>query len=131
MLEFFKEGGFGMFPILFIGMVLLGASIRFALRPDRNQVPFLGCITMATITATVHATWTDFGTVCGALSNSEKFADAVLTRVFLEGLKESTRPGAFGGGLLTIAFIFFAVGAARMSRTNTSAPSEVVGGVGA
>jgi hypothetical protein len=115
-MEFFKEGGFGMFPILFIGMVLVGAALRFAVRPDRSQVPFLGCITMATLIATVHATWTDFGTVCGALADSSKFPDAELTRVLLEGVKESTRPGAFGGGMLTIAFILFSVGAARLSR---------------
>jgi hypothetical protein len=121
MVEFFREGGFGMFPILFIGLVLLGVALRFAVRPDRDQVGFLACISGATLLASAHATWLALGAVFATLSRADKVPDGVLVRTLIEGLKESTRPGGFGGGVLTLAFILFSIGAARMRRTGARA----------
>lgn len=117
MIEFFKEGGWGMWPILVLGLVTVGAGARFAIKPERRQIGFLGAIGLATLISIVHATWTDFGTVFGALSD-EKFApDTVAPRILAEGLKECTRPGAMGGSFLTLAAILVAVGMLRLDRT--------------
>jgi Na+/H+ antiporter NhaC len=116
MLDFFKEGGWGMWAILVFGLITLGAAIRFAARPERRQMGFLGAMSLTTVIATLNATWTDFGAVFNALSDEKRVPDADLTRTMWEGLKESTRPGAFGGGLLTIACLLFAVGVLRMNR---------------
>jgi hypothetical protein len=116
MLEFFKEGGFGMWPILVFGLISLGAAVRFAGRPERHQIGFLGAMSLTTVLATLNATWTDLGAVFAALANEKLVADAALTRTMWQGLKESTRPGAFGGGLLTIVCLLFAVGMLRMNR---------------
>lgn len=117
MIEFFKEGGFGMWPILVFGLILLGAAIRFAAKPDRRQVGFLGAMALTTVVTMVHATWTDFGAVFKAMSDPSIIPDAEMSRTMWEGFKECTRPGAFGGGLLAIACMFFAVGVLRMNRS--------------
>lgn len=114
MVEFFAEGGWGMWVILFVGVALLGAAGRFAARPSRRQVAPLGAMALATLISIVHATWTDFGAVFGAVADEKRVADAALTRVLFEGLKECTRPGAFGGAVLTVAAVLFAVGLLRM-----------------
>lgn len=115
MLEFFREGGWGMWAILVFGLIMIGAAIRFAARPERRQLGFLGGMALTTVCAVLHATWTDFGAVCNALSDTKLVPDAELTRVMWEGLKESTRPGSFGGALLTLAFLLFSVGMLRMN----------------
>jgi hypothetical protein len=116
MLEFFKEGGFGMWPILVFGLITLVVAGRFAARPERRQLGFLGGMALSTVLVMLHATWTDFGTVCGALADPERVSDAGLTRTMWQGLKECTRPGAFGLALLTLAAILFAAGLSRMKR---------------
>jgi hypothetical protein len=120
MMDFFKEGGFGMWPILVLGVILLVVAVRFAVRPDRQQLGFLGALAAAVVVATIHATWTDLGAVFGYFADAHH-ADAPVTRALMEGLKESTRPGSFGGGILTLSLIFVAVGAARFPRTAPSA----------
>lgn len=116
MIEFFKEGGWGMWPILVLGLVTMGAAARFALKPERRQIGFLAAIALATLISIVHATWTDFSAVFGALGDEKLTSDAMMPRILAEGLKESTRPGAMGGSFLTLAAILVAVGMLRMGR---------------
>jgi hypothetical protein len=116
MLEFFKEGGWGMWPILILGLVTVGAAARFAIKPERRQIGFIGAIGLATLISVFHATWTDVATVLGFLADEQAVPDAQLPRILAEGLKESTRPGAMGGSFLTLAAILLAVGVLRLGR---------------
>ena len=116
MLEFFKEGGWCMWAILVFGLVMIGAAGRFAARPERRQMPFLGAITVTTLVTIIHGTWTDFGAVFNALSDPKRVPDAELTRTMWAGFREAMRPGDFGGGLVTLACLLFSVGLLRMNR---------------
>ena len=49
MMNFFKEGGWAMWPILILSLVTVGASARFASRPDRRQIGFLASMALATV----------------------------------------------------------------------------------
>ena len=116
MLDFFKEGGFAMWVILFVGFFLVGAALRFAIRPHAAQKEHLKYLSLATITASIHGLIMDLGAVFNFTADSEKVSDAMLPRVLLEGFKESTRPITFGGGLLVIAFVLMAIGSSRLAR---------------
>ncbi len=116
MIEFFKEGGWGMWPILILSLVTVGAAARFAAKPNRRQIGFLGAMALATLVSIFHATWTDIGSVFGALSDESVVKEADMSRVLAMGLKESTRPGAMGGTFLTLAAILVAVGMLRLDR---------------
>ena len=51
MLEGFRLGGFGMFPTLVFGLLLLGAAVRYAVKPEARWVPLqiaLGILTLTT-----------------------------------------------------------------------------------
>jgi Na+/H+ antiporter NhaC len=116
MIEFFKEGGWGMWPILILSLVTVGASARFAAKPQRRQIGFLFAMALATMMSIFHATWTDIGAVFNAAADTERTKDAEVTRLLCEGFKESTRPGAMGGSFLTLAAILGAVGMLRIDR---------------
>jgi hypothetical protein len=117
MVEFFMEGGWGMWAILIFGVTTVGAAIRFAARPQRGQIAFIAAMGLTTLVSTAHATWTDLGAVFNALSDDKRVPDATMSRVLMEGLKECTRPGAFGGALLTLACLLVAVGVLRLGKS--------------
>ena len=114
MWEFFKDGGFVMWPILVFGVLTIAAAIRFAVKPGREKIGFIVAIGLTTLIAVLHGTVTDFGAVFGALANPTRVPDAQLTRTMWDGFQEATRPGAFGGALLTLAAIAFSAGVLRL-----------------
>lgn len=114
MLDFFKEGGISMIVLLVLGVVLLGACVRFAIRPERAHVPFIISMAVAILAASMLGMLMDVGAVFNFLSDPKKIPDNELTRVLFVGLKESTRPGTFGGGILVLCAMTFAIGAARL-----------------
>ena len=119
MLEFFKEGGWGMWPILILGLVTVGAAARFAFKPARDQIGFVGAMGLATLISIFHATWTDVGMVFGFIADHDPAPDTQLFRILAQGLKESTRPGAMGGSFLTFAAILLAVGVLRLGSSES------------
>lgn len=49
MVEAFKMGGWGMYPTLVFGLLMLAASVRYAISPERRFVPLqisLGVLTL-------------------------------------------------------------------------------------
>ncbi len=49
MLEFFRDGGMGMYLILLFGFPLIAWSMLYALRPERRQIPLLASLGLATL----------------------------------------------------------------------------------
>lgn len=125
MVEFFKEGGWGMWAILFIGIVLLVSAGRFAVRPEPRRIGFLAGITVSLIFAAFHGTSIALGTVFGAVG-----ADRVhipkedMAAVLLIGLKESSRPVTFATMILTVAALLFSAGMARMGALTEARPRD-------
>lgn len=112
-MEFMREGGFGMWPVLVFGLFAVGAAIRYAWRPAPGRMGFVVGMVLTTMSAVAHATWTDLGAVFRYLESPERAPDAELVRVLMVGLKESTRPGALGGMLITLALLAVSVGLHR------------------
>ena len=112
-MEFFTEGGWGMWPVLVFGLVLIGASARYGWDGERIRLRFIGVMS-ALLTATmVHAVVTNVAMVFWYLESPKRAPDTELVRTLFTGLKESTRPFGLGGALLVLALVFVAVGAYR------------------
>jgi hypothetical protein len=50
-LEYFRDGGWGMYPTLVCGVVLLAAALKYALRPERRFVPLLVALNILTLSS--------------------------------------------------------------------------------
>ncbi len=113
MVRFFIEGGWGMYPVLILGLILVWASVRYAVDTEPARLRFIIAVALALLVTMVHATWTCFAAVVHYLEESPKgpFAQTLMT-----GLMESTRPATLGGALLTLALILVAVGAYRSTQ---------------
>lgn len=116
MWEFFKEGGWPMWVILFVGATLIGASLRFAIKPHAAKKEFIKYLCFATLAATVQGVIMDLGTVFYWVSDAARVPDAQVTRILLQGFHESTRPSTFGGGILVLALVLMAIGSSRLAR---------------
>lgn len=113
MMEGFREGGWGMYPILVFGLVSLGAALRYAIRADERLRGFTETMAKAVLFFSLS------GFIIGLIatgnyveSNHLTGGEAALT--VLQGVKESLNNLAFGTGLLGLVHMAMAVGRRRV-----------------
>lgn len=111
--EFMREGGWGMWPVLLLGLATLASAARYMARPERFCLPFIAALWVTLVVAVAHATVTDVAAVFRYLEEPARAPDGQVTRLLMMGLKESTRPAALGGIFLTLAPLFVAGGIYR------------------
>jgi len=113
--NFMKEGGWGMVPVLLLGLAAVAAGARYAARPQAGWLRFVAALWVTLAVVVVHAVVTCIAAVCAHASDPDRAPDALLTRMLLVGLKESTRPAALGGVFLTLVPLLAAVGLYRVA----------------
>jgi hypothetical protein len=111
--EFMREGGWGMWPILLLGVVAVGAAGRYAARPERNTLGFVAALWLTLAATVAHATLTDVAAVFHYFQDEARSPNEQFARLLVVGLKESTRPFALGGVFLTLVPLLVAVGISR------------------
>jgi hypothetical protein len=118
MAAFFLEGGWGMFPVLVTGLLLVWAAVWYAIDSEPVRLRFIAALGLALIVMMLHATWTCLAAVFHFL---QTVPDAQFRATLVTGLMESTRPATLGGALLSLALILVAVGAYRSGRREIGA----------
>lgn len=111
-MEWFKLGGWGMYPILIVGLVLLGGSAYFAARGDARSRGALDAMSKALVWFIVGATASDLIAVFFYLQ-TPKVPDDQVTRILLQGLGESLTPVTLGSTFMALAWLLRAVGQRR------------------
>jgi hypothetical protein len=112
MMQFFREGGWGMFPTLAFGLLLLLVAARYALRPERRYVPLL--LGLGTVTLASGA----LGFVTGLMATFRYIGGVPASEryVALIGVGESLSNVAFALGFVVLAAVAGSVGAWRIAR---------------
>jgi len=110
---FMREGGWGMWPVLLLGLVSLASAGRYMARPERHCLPFVAALWVTLVVVVVHATVTDVAAVFRYLEDPARAPDGQVARLLVAGLKESTRPAALGGIFLTLVPLLVAAGMYR------------------
>lgn len=118
-----REGGWGMWPVLLLGLVALASATRYAIRPERLCLRFVAVLWLTLLTAVVHATVTDLAAVFRYFEDPGRAPDLQVARLLLVGLKESTRPAALGGIFLTLVPLLAAAGIYREYRLGAATTS--------
>ena len=113
--QFMKEGGWGMWPVLVLGLVAVAAAVGACVRPRRLSLRFVGLLWLTLAAVMTHAVITDVAAVCRGLSDPPWPGNQDFVRMAFAGLKESSRPAALGGIFLTLVPLIAAIGAYRQS----------------
>ena len=113
MLQFFQEGGPGMWPVLVFGLVALASGGRYAWDLEPSRLRFTIVMTVLVAVASLHAMLIDVAAVFSAVRDPERVPDSELSRIVFTGLMESTRPGAMAGIFVVLALCLIAVGVQR------------------
>ena len=116
-LESFHNGGWGMWPTLVVGLLMIGVSARYAVSPDKRFVPLI--VASGTLTFLTGA----LGFVTGLIASTTSSFDAIEARptLMLAGFGESLNDVALALVLLAVGMIAVTVGAARHARTPIAA----------
>jgi hypothetical protein len=107
----FHNGGWGMWPTLVVGLMMIGVSARYAVSPERRFVPLI--VASSVLTFLTGA----LGFVTGLIATSQYFdANAAPAAVVVVGFGESLNDVGLALVLLAVGMIAVTVGAARHAR---------------
>jgi hypothetical protein len=121
--EAFRLGGWGMYPTLFVGIVLLVAAGRFALAPAKGRLaPIVALAVLVTLTSTLGFVTGIINTTihAGQITDMNERAGSIVV-----GFGESLHNIGLGLCLLVLATFPVVVGLAR-GKANGSRGSELV-----
>src|SRR5437660_11887371 len=119
MREFFMEGGFGMYPTLVFGLLMIAVGAFYAARPERRFVPLLVALGVLTMAAG------SLGFVTGVMKSFSAAADyqprVDASALAMKGTAESLCNIALALAMTVFAAIAAALGAWRLARATQSA----------
>jgi hypothetical protein len=113
MVNFFIEGGVGMFPVLIIGLILLFVAVRYLIDTEPVRLRLVAILSLALLAAVALAVTLDVSKV---LYHASGIQPERVRGIITEGLKESGRPAVLGLGLLALSLDLVAVGVYRAGR---------------
>lgn len=114
-LDSFHNGGWGMWPTLVVGLMMIGVSARYAVSPDRRFVPLIVASSVLTfLTGAI-------GFVTGLIATSQYYdMNAAPPNVVVVGFGESLNDVGLALVLLAVGMIAVTVGTARHARAPMS-----------
>ena len=123
MVEHFREGGWGMFPVLVFGVILLAAAIKYAVTPEKRLVPLLlglGTLTMAS---------GGLGFVTGLITTAKAIGEnpdftSRAGLITIVGFGESLNNLAFALIFVTLAAVAACIGASQIARSKNDEPEN-------
>ncbi len=112
MMEFIKNGGVGMFPILLLGLVAVATSAHFAWKKDARVRNFLGLSARSLACFGAAALATNVAATLDYVLDRKLSGDA-RTDALLEGARESLNPVILCAAVLAVVYLLIAVGERR------------------
>lgn len=111
MAEAFKEGGWGMFPVLVFGILFLGSAIWYAANPERKRLLLSGVMAFVTLGAGFLGFFTG---VIATFNGASQMPNAM--NVAMIGVAESLNNVCFALVWFVMCGLVVAVGAFRAGR---------------
>lgn len=117
MREAFYLGGFGMYPTLVFGLLLLAASFRYAVKPERRLVPLLVSLGLVTLMSG------GLGFSLGLIKSFGAMGEVVPESrwIWMIGTSEALNNVALALILALIGGLAASVGALRIARSGPEA----------
>ena len=115
MMMFLKAGGMLIWIVLVLGLVTLYVAGRFALAADPKRLSIIRAMTWATVFSIAGGVISNFMAVMWNLAGNEELAkDPDMHLMVMYGLGEAVTPAVLGFTVLSLAWMFVAVGMRRL-----------------
>ena len=121
MMDFFLEGGPGMYPVLLIGGLVLVSAGSYAYDTEPVRLRFLAVGSLALFVFMTGAILSNVAHVFWYLEDETRVPADQLWRTLFTGLKEASRPGLLGFLLWGVALVLVSVGVYRSGRRELKA----------
>jgi len=113
MLEFFRAGGFNMFPLTALGIAILFPAVRFARNADPQRLSLIRALTTAIAFCTITGVAAGLASTCHFVVTQPEAQKDPLP-FLLQGFAETLTNVMLGGAIVLLAWILVAVGVRRM-----------------
>jgi len=115
MVEFIRAGGFPILVVLGLGLGLLVSAAIFIRRPHVRRLGVIRALSAAVAFATLSAVAVNFMAVMRKVPANPEWAHSPdLPLIVMTGLGEAVTPAILGFTILSIAWMFVAVGMRRV-----------------
>jgi hypothetical protein len=115
MTEFLRAGGFPIWIVLVLSLLVLAASGHFALRADAKRLAIIKALTWATVFSIVGGVISNFMAVMWGVPDNDEWAHSPdMPLIVMRGLGEAVTPAVLGFTVLSLAWLFVAVGMRRI-----------------
>ena len=111
MLDFFRAGGWNMFALTGLGVVMLWTGVKFARNADPQRLSLIRALTWVLVFSSLTGFVVNLGATAKHVAGME--TDDPLSPL-LVGFAESTANIALGGGIGVLTWLLVAVGVRRM-----------------
>jgi hypothetical protein len=117
-MSFIRAGGFNMFILLALAVVIVPTAILFAKSANPHRLSILRALSWALLAATLTGFVAGLAATCRHVVNDPEMMQEPLPYLLL-GFAESTANLVLGGGIAVITWILVAVGVRRMPHDNS------------
>jgi hypothetical protein len=112
MLDFFRAGGFNMFPLTIFGIAMLIVGIKFAFNADPQRLALIRALTTTTVFCMIVG-------VASGLASTAKYVvhhpdEQQWWLSLLQGFAETMTNVILGGSFVVLTWIMVSVGVRRM-----------------
>ena len=113
--NFWEAGGFGMYPTAIFGVLLIAASVGFAVFPERRFVPLVVSLSVVAVGSGLLGCTAGFITTFRYIQGVPEAKQHAIT---LMGISESLNNVALAFGFLVLATLVASGGALRLALTS-------------
>jgi uncharacterized membrane protein len=117
MLDWFLAGGFNMYFLAVLAIVMIATAARFARNADPHRLSILRALSWALVATTLTGFVGGLVATCRFVIDRPEAAANPLPYL-LQGFSESCSNLVFGGSIAVITWILVAVGVRRLPRDN-------------
>jgi hypothetical protein len=115
MQEFFRIGGFSMFPVLLCGLAALLVALYATGRPEKSLIALGDRLARAELFFAVSGLAANVAATLHTVANTQHTGDGFAV-MLTTGLYESTAPVVMGLSFLALAHLALAIAAFRLAR---------------
>jgi hypothetical protein len=113
--QWFLNGGWSMWFLSAVGLVVIVAASSFVLRPDPQRLERIRYLALAEAWGILTGTAVDLGEVGLYVASKPEWAQRPdLALIVLQGFGESMSPALLGGSVLSVVALLCAAGLGRM-----------------